>query len=230
MSRVKMSNNLQDLQNLIDSRQTDVVVKKPTVQVKKVEKPIIKEIPKPKLVIIEEPLIPIKEPIKYDAQSKEEYQEQWKKNKYQHRKMVSKKNRKWLTENSENSDFKPYVEFPNVYEFISQKFEDEKSRKWILHLITNFLPLNRARIVPKLPSGRNVCPLTELSLTDVKNIVLGDREKYLAFTGEKTTIVLSGIAVQELNRFVLDYTQDFDTVNGHIINYAIDDLRKKSQK
>ena len=229
--RVKSINDLSELSSFLENSKTEEkVVKKPKLQPKLVEKVMVE---KPVIVNVEKTFVASeREPKKiiYDAKEKEEYQAQWVRTKYQHRKMIAKKNRRWLSENSDNSEFKPHVEFPNVYDFICKKFEDEKSRKWVLHIITNFLPLNRAKIVPKLPSDRNTCPLTEYPLTDVKNIILGNREKHLAFTGENTNVVLSGIAVQELNRFVLDYTIDFDTPYGHIINFAIDDLRKKSEK
>ena len=55
---------------------------------------------------------------------------------YTHRKMVAKKNRKWLEENKDKSEFKPYKDYPEVYEKIDKLFCDDKKRKWILHLIT----------------------------------------------------------------------------------------------
>jgi hypothetical protein len=41
---------------------------------------------------------------------------------------------------------------------------------------------------------------------------------------------LSGIALQELNRFVLEYTYQFDTREGQIINFALDKLRNELSK
>jgi len=154
----------------------------------------------------------------------QEYQQEWSKNKFQHRKMIAKKNRKWLLENSE-SELKEYKEFPDVYSIIENTFNDESKRNWIIHIITNFLPLNKSKQVPKLPKSNSVCPFTGYLLTDIKNIAVGDRDKHIAFTGEQTNVVLSGIALQELNRLVINYTYNFDTPNGHIINYAIDKLR-----
>ena len=168
------------------------------------------------------------------SSEKEEYQEFWKKNNFIHRKMVAKKNRKWLQSNATPSEFfimneeNDFGDYPHVKERIVEYFKDEKKRKWILHVITNFLPLNRAKQVPKLPKDRKVCPFTDLHLTDVKNIMVGDRDKHIAFTGYQTTNVLSGIALNELYKFVIDHTYNFDTPEGHIINYALDDLRKKS--
>ena len=162
-----------------------------------------------------------------EGQSKEEYQKQWEKNMYLHRKMVAKKNRKWLESNKNKTELKEYKQFPTIYEKIDQLFCDDKKRKWMLHLITNFLPLNESKLVPKLPEDRKVCQITGYKLTDVKNIVTEDRDKHLAFTGKETTNVLRGIAVQELYRYVIHYTHKFDTQCGHIINYALDELRNK---
>jgi hypothetical protein len=64
-----------------------------------------------------------------EEQSKDEYQSNWKKNMYQHRKMVAKKNRKWLESNKDKSEFKPYKDFPDVYQKIDELFCDEKKRK-----------------------------------------------------------------------------------------------------
>ena len=163
-------------------------------------------------------------------QTKSEYQIEWQKNMYTHRKMVAKKNRKWLEENKDKSEFKPYKDYPEVYEKIDKLFCDDKKRKWILHLITNFLPLNDCKIVPKLPEDRKTCQITGFKLTDMKNIVTQDRDKHLAFTGRETSNVLCGIAVQELYRYVIDYTYKFDTHCGQIINYALDELRMKFQE
>jgi hypothetical protein len=163
-----------------------------------------------------------------DAKSeKADYQNNWNKNMYQHRKMVAKKNRKWLEANKNKSEFKDYIPFPDVYEKIDKLFCDDKKRKWMLHIITNFLPLNESKLVPKLPADRKECQITGFKLTDVKDIVIKDRDKHLAFTGRETTNVLCGIAVQELYRYVIDYTHKFDTQCGQIINYALDELRNK---
>lgn len=167
---------------------------------------------------------------------KEVYQEEWVRNKYNHRKMIAKKNRKWLQANESPSEFTlmndshNFGDYPEVRERIMNLFMDEKTRKWILHLITNFLPLNRAKQVPKLPSDRKFCQLSNLELTDLKTIVSSDRDKHIAFTGFQTSNVISGIALNELYKFVIDFTYKFDTQEGHIINYALDELRKKSIK
>ncbi len=162
-------------------------------------------------------------------QSKDEYQKEWKKNMFLHRKMVAKKNRKWLENNRSETDFKDFEKFSDVYMKIDEMFCDEKKRKWIIHLITNFFPLNNCKLVPKLPDDRKVCPITGFKLTDVKHIVTEDRDKHLAFTGLETTNVLSGIAVQELYRYVIDYTHKFDTQSGQIINFALDQIRNQQK-
>ena len=168
---------------------------------------------------------------------KQIYQEEWVKNKFHHRKMVAKKNRKWLRENVSPSEFtlmdenNPHGNYPEIQERIHEYFNDEKKRKWILHLITNFLPLNRVKQVPKLPKDRSkFCQITNFELTDVKTIMNTNRDKHIAFTGHQTSNVLSGIAINELYKFVIEYTYDFDSREGHIINYALDELRNKIKK
>lgn len=161
----------------------------------------------------------------FKDKDQQNYQNKWSSNKFQFREMVAKKNRKWLKEESEFSQFDYYKEYPDVYESIKSKFEEESKRNWLIHIITNFMPINRAQQVPKLPYGRSTCPFTGFKLTDVKNIATGDRDKHLAFTGVNTTVVLSGIALQELERFVIDCTHDFNSKTGQIVNYAIDKIR-----
>lgn len=171
-----------------------------------------------------------------EKSEKEIYQENWKINKFHHRKMVAKKNRKWLQLNSKPSDFtvmnesNPFGDFPEVRNRIIEYFNDENKRKWILHLITNFIPLNRAKQVPKLPKDKFKCQLSNLELTDLKSILIGNRDKHIAFTGFQTSNVISGIALNELYKFVIDCTYNFDTREAHIVNFAIDELRSKEQK
>lgn len=164
-----------------------------------------------------------------DKMNKSEYQEYWKDNKYQFRKMIAEKNKKWLKKNSDNTDFTYFKSFPNHYDNIKRLFENEKSRKFTIHVITNFLPLNESKQVPKLPANKNKCDITNLPLTDLDSIVTGKndaRNKHIAYTGKETSVILSGIAIQELERFVMDNVKDFDSRNGQIINHALDMVRK----
>jgi hypothetical protein len=160
---------------------------------------------------------------------KDKYQEDWKRNKYAHRKMIAKKNRRWLLENNE-SQLKEYVPFPDVYKNILSYFEDEKKRKYIIHVITNFMPLNKTKQVVLFREENIKCPFTNFNLTDMQGLLIGNRDKHIAFSGENSNVFLSGIAIQELNRLVLEYTYQFDTREGQIINFALDKLRVESMK
>ena len=73
--------------------------------------------------------------------------------------------------------------------------------------------------------NKHICPITKLELTSIKDIMVGDREKHLAFGSNTSDILISGIGLQELERFALDYTKMFNTKNGQIINFAIDEVR-----
>jgi len=160
---------------------------------------------------------------------KEEYQNMWKKNKSSYRKMVAKKNRKWLLENNK-SQLKDYIAFPNVYKNILSHFQDEKKRKYLIHVITNFFPLNRTNQVILFREENVKCPFTNFELTDMQGILVGNRNKYIAFSGANSNVFLSGIALQELNRLVLEYTYQYDTREGQIINFALDKLRAELTK
>lgn len=160
---------------------------------------------------------------------KEKYQESWKRNKSAYRKMVAKKNRRWLLENNK-CELKQYMKFPDVYKKILSYFEEEKNRKYIIHVITNFFPLNRTQQVIMFREKNMKCPFTDYMLTDMQGLLVGNRDKYIAFSGANSNVFLSGIALQELNRLVLEYTYQFDTREGQIINFALDKLRSELTK
>jgi hypothetical protein len=157
---------------------------------------------------------------------KQKYQEDWKRNKSGHRKMVAKKNRRWLIENNQ-SELKNYVPFPKVYEKIEEYFKDEKKRGYMIHIITNFLPLNRVSQVVLFREENMTCPFTDYKLTDTNSILVGNRDKHIAFSGANSNVYLCGIALQELNRYVLEQTYLYDSREGQIVNFALDKLREE---
>lgn len=160
---------------------------------------------------------------------KQKYQEDWKRNKSGHRKMVAKKNRRWLIENNQ-SELKNYVPFPKVYEKIEEYFKDEKKRGYMIHIITNFLPLNRVSQVILFREENMTCPFTDYKLTDTSSILVGNRDKHIAFSGANSNVFLCGIALQELNRYVMEQTFLYDSREGQIVNFALDKLREELSK
>jgi hypothetical protein len=176
-----------------------------------------------KTILSEEELIEQK--VNEEKLAKEKYQEDWVRNKNGHRKMVAKKNRRWLIENSQ-SQLKEYIPSPDIYKKIHSYFQDEKKRKYIIHIITNFFPLNRTQQVVLFREKNNVCPFTDFKLTDLNGIVVGNRDRHIGFSGANSNVFLSGIGLQELNRYVLEHTYTFETREGQIINFALDNLRK----
>ena len=58
---------------------------------------------------------------KKNTEEKQKYQENWVRTTNGHRKMIAKKNRKWLLENKD-CELKEYVEFPVVYDKIKSIF------------------------------------------------------------------------------------------------------------
>lgn len=172
----------------------------------------------------------LKKKIRQSEMDKKEYQEFWRENKYEFRKMVAKKNKRWLENNKDETEFHHYKAYPEVYQEIEKIFSNEKSRKFLIHTICNFFPLNNCRQVPRLSKEKTTCDITNNRLTDLDEIKTGKndaRNKHIAYTGKKTTVVLCGIAVQELERFVLKYVKDFDSPYGQIINHALDQIRSK---
>lgn len=161
---------------------------------------------------------------KKNSEDKEKYQEDWVRKTNGHRKMVAKRNRRWLLENKE-SQLKEYVAMPKIYDKIKSFFEDENKRKYMIHVITNFFPLNRTQQVPLLREQNPTCPFSGFKLTDLDGIRLGNRDKHIAYSGANSNVYISGVALQELNRFVLEYTYQFSTREGQIINFALDKLR-----
>lgn len=159
-------------------------------------------------------------------EEKTEYQEEWVRTTNGHRKMIAKKNRRWLLENNV-SQLKEYIESPDVYKKIDSLFKDDKKRKYIIHIITNFFPLNRTQQVVLFREENNICPFTDYELTDLKGIVLGNRDRHIGFSGANSNVFLSGIGLQELNRYVLEHTYTHTTREGQIINFALDRLRKE---
>jgi hypothetical protein len=159
-------------------------------------------------------------------EEKEKYQEGWVRTTNGHRKMIAKKNRRWLLENNQ-SQLKEYIQSPDIYDKIHSYFQDDKKRKFMIHIITNFFPLNRTQQVVLFREENNVCPFTDFKLTDLNGIVVGNRDRHIAFSGANSNVFLSGIGLQELNRYVLEHTFTFTTREGQIINFALDELRKE---
>lgn len=161
---------------------------------------------------------------KKNLEEKQKYQENWVRTTNGHRKMIAKKNRRWLLENKE-SQLKEYMKMPDIYEKIKTYFEDDSKRNYMIHIITNFFPLNRTQQVSLFREENPTCPFSGYKLTDLDGIRLGNRDRHIAYSGANSNVYLSGVALQELNRFVLEYTYQFDTREGQIINFALDKLR-----
>ena len=159
-------------------------------------------------------------------EEKDKYQEEWVRTTNGHRKMIAKKNRRWLLENNE-SQLKEYIQSPDVYKKIDSLFKDDKKRKYLIHIITNFFPLNRTQQVVLFREENNICPFTDYKLTDLNGIVIGNRDRHIGFSGANSNVFLSGIGLQELNRYVLEHTYTYTTREGQIINFALDGLRKE---
>ena len=163
------------------------------------------------------------------VEDKQKYQENWVRVTNGHRKMIAKKNRRWLIENKQ-SQLVEYMKMPEIYEMIKSYFEDDNKRKYMIHIITNFFPLNRTQQVSLFREANPTCPFSGYKLTDLDGIRLGNRDRHIGYSGANSNVFLSGCALQELNRFVLEYTYQFETREGQIINFALDRLRSDLTK
>jgi len=95
----------------------------------------------------------------------------------------------------------------------------------MIHIATNFLPLNTPSQCPILPSEKCYCKFSKQELTDVLRIKTGDRNKAMGYVGLKSNVILSADAIRELYRYVYYNIVNFDTKIGHIVNHAFDDIR-----
>lgn len=145
------------------------------------------------------------------------------------KKIIANKNEKWLKQNLGNQvKLIKNEDSDAVAQKILKLFEEQHSRKWILHLISNFLPMCKANQVALVrDDAKLVCPLSEYELTDLQKIKVGDRDKHIGYSGENSSVLLSGISIYELNLFAYSYTLDFDNDYANIINYHLDKMRQK---
>ena len=61
----------------------------------------------------------------------------------------------------------------------------------MIHLATNFLPLNNPSQCPILPAEKCLCKLSGDELTDMMRIKTGDRNKAIGYVGLKSNVILS---------------------------------------
>ena len=144
---------------------------------------------------------------------------------YKWRSVISRKNKKWFDSKENINHIDMSKTDSNLYKTIKTLFEDDKTRNWMIHLATNFLPLNNPSQCPILPTEQYFCKLSGDELTDMMRIKTGDRNKTMGYVGLKSNVILSADAIRELYRYVYDNIVNFDTKIGHIVNHAFDDIR-----
>lgn len=146
---------------------------------------------------------------------------------HQWRSVISRKNIKWFNEKNNVNNFDLTKSNKDIYDRIKSLFEDDKTRNFMIHIATNFLPLNTPSQCPILPSEKCYCKFSKQELTDVLRIKTGDRNKSMGYVGINSNVILSSDAIIELDRFVKENIINFDTQLGHIINHAFDTIRVK---
>lgn len=144
---------------------------------------------------------------------------------YKWRRVISQKNKKWFDSKNNVNNIDLTKSDINLYKTIQTLFEDDKTRNWMIHLATNFLPLNNPSQCPILPSEKCFCKLSGDELTDTLRIKTGDRNKVMGYVGLKSNVILSADAIRELYKYVYNNIVNFDTQIGHIVNHAFDQIR-----
>jgi len=144
---------------------------------------------------------------------------------YKWRSVISRKNKKWFDSKENVNHIDMTKNDINLYKTIQTLFEDEKTRNWMIHIATNFLPLNNPSQCPILPTEKCFCKLSGDELTDMMRIKTGDRNKAMGYVGLKSNVILSADAIRELYKYVYHNIVNFDTKIGHIVNHAFDDIR-----
>jgi hypothetical protein len=144
---------------------------------------------------------------------------------YKWRSVISRKNKKWFDSKPNVNNIDLEKSDANIYKTIKTLFEDDKTRNWMIHLATNFLPLNNPSQCPILPAEKCFCKFSGDELTDMMRIKTGDRNKAMGYVGLKSNVILSADAIRELYRYVYYNIVNFDTKIGHIVNHAFDDIR-----
>lgn len=144
---------------------------------------------------------------------------------YKWRSVISRKNKKWFESklNINNIDLLKFD--ANIYKTIQSMFEDDKTRNFMIHLATNFLPLNNPSQCPILPTEKCFCKISGDELTDSMRIKTGDRNKVMGYVGLQSNVILSADAIRELYRYVFTNIVVFDSQIGHIVNHAFDSIR-----
>ena len=144
---------------------------------------------------------------------------------YKWRKVISQKNKKWFNSKPNVNNIDLEKSDANIYKTIKSLFEDDKTRNFMIHIATNFLPLDNPSQCPILPTEKCFCKFSGDELTDMMRIKTGDRNKAMGYVGLKSNIILSADAIRELYRYVYYNIINFDTKIGHIVNHAFDYIR-----
>ena len=144
---------------------------------------------------------------------------------YKWRSVISRKNKKWFDSKNNVNNIDLEKSNANIYKTIKTLFDDDKTRNWMIHLATNFLPLNNPSQCPILPTEKCFCKISGDELTDSMRIKTGDRNKAMGYVGLKSNVILSADAIRELYKYVYHNIINFYTKIGHIVNHAFDDIR-----
>lgn len=141
-------------------------------------------------------------------------------------KMIVKNNLKWLRHGKKNSLITKTDDANLFIEKYDNLMQSDKQQKWVLHLITNFQPLNIVNPAPIMRGGNKsewFCPITNYPITDSQSIINGrgdSRSKHIAYIGKDSNVYLSATAIYSLYLFIVDALenekQHFRRINSHI--------------
>ena len=141
---------------------------------------------------------------------------------------------RYCDRNKNESEFEHYKEYPEVFNQLENMFSNESSRKFLIHTITNFFPLNNCRQVPRLSKEKTTCDITSNLLTDLDEIKTGkndfeigeitqtqlSRESKLLDIGSGTGHHVASFSKAGVDATGVDISQDM--VNKAKMNYYYD--------
>lgn len=112
-----------------------------------------------------------------------------------------------------------------AYGLISDKYSTESGKKFILHLISSFIPLENKSIDLTLEISRSYksleCCITKCKIAPIDLTVIEEGDHYWGYVSDSSDKILSHEALEALNRFIDKRVQMGDDVMTRIHNYMM---------
>lgn len=112
-----------------------------------------------------------------------------------------------------------------AYGLISDKYSTESGKKFILHLISSFIPLENKSIDLTLEISKSYknleCCITKCKIAPVDITVMNEGDHYWGYVSDSSDKILSHEALEALERFIDKRVQMGDDVMTRIHNYMM---------